>query len=93
MLPMILRAKANRTCSALIVLLCLCVGMQMLGLSVAMWNPWEESDTSENLDFSILPTIPRLSLSTLLTPLETIQLNQCTLLLLHGVFRPPEISL
>lgn len=93
MLPMILQAKAKRTCAALIVFLCLCIGMQMLGLPAAILNPWEESDTSENLDFSILPTIPRLSQSPFLTPLEMIRQHLCNLLLLHAVFRPPEFSL
>ncbi len=87
---MILRGFANRTCAALIFFLCLCVGMQMLGLPVEMWNPWEESDASENLDFSIPPTIPRLNLSILLTTLETIQENLYILLLLHTVFHPPK---
>jgi len=91
--PMIMQASPNRTCVTLIVLLCLCVGMQMLGLPVAMWNPWEESDTSENLDFSIPITTPRLSLATQLTPLEIIRQHLCSLLLLHSVFRPPEFSL
>lgn len=91
--PMIMQASPNRTCVTLIVLLCLCIGMQMLGLPVAMWNPWEESDTYENLDLSILPTIPRLSQSTLLAPLEMIRQHLCSLLLLHAVFRPPEFSL
>lgn len=86
----ILRGFANRMCVALIVLLCLCVGMQMLGLPVTMWNPWEEWDTSENLDFSILPTIPRLNLPILLTPLEMIQQNLYLLLLPHAEFRPPK---
>jgi hypothetical protein len=65
----------------------------MLGLPVAMWNSWEESDTSENLDFSILPTIPRFSPLTVLTPLEMIRQEVYVLLLLHAVFRPPEFSL
>ena len=93
MLRMIVRTNANQTYVGLIALLCLCIGMQMLGLPVAMWNPWEESDTSENLDFSIPPTIPRFSLLTVLTPLEMIRQEVCALILLHAVFRPPEFSL
>jgi hypothetical protein len=93
MLRMIVRTNANRTCVGLIALLCLCVGMQMLGLPVAMWNPWEESDASENLDFSILPTLPRFSPLSVLTPLEMIRQEICALLLLQAVFRPPEFSL
>jgi hypothetical protein len=81
---------ANRTCLALIVLLCLSVGMQMLGLPVAMCDPWEESDTFENPDFSIPPSIPRLNLSSLLTTLEITQQDLYNLLLLHTVFRPPK---
>jgi len=65
----------------------------MLGVPVAMWNPWEESDTVENLDFSVLPTIPQLNPSILHNSLETIQPNLWTLLLFHPVFRPPEFSL
>jgi len=81
---------ADRTCFILIVLLCLCVGMQMLGLPIEMWNPWEESDAAENLDFSIPPTIPRLNLSIRVGTLEMIQQNLYVLLLLRTVFHPPK---
>jgi hypothetical protein len=90
MTSMMLCGLANRTCFALIVLLCLCVGMQMLGLPVMIWDPWEESDTSENLDFSIPSSIPRLNLSSLLTTLEMTQQDLYNLLLLPTVFRPPK---
>jgi integrase len=45
--------------------------MQMLGLPVMIWDPWEESDTSENLDFSIPPSIPRQYFHTF--PIHTIK--------------------
>ena len=87
----ILRDVTNRTCFAFIVLLCLCIGMQMLGSPITMWNPLEEeSDAYENLDFSIPPTIPRLNPSILHTLLESQQQNLYILLLLQTVFRPPK---
>ena len=93
MKPIMLCGLANRTCSTLIVLLCLCVGMQMLGAPVAMWDPWEESDTLENPDFSILPSIPRLNLSNLLMTLDITPENLYKVLLLHSVFHPPKSPL
>jgi len=89
---MIWHGFANRMCFALVLLLCLCVGIQMIGLSIEMWNSWEESDTSENIDYSIPPTIPRLGLSTLLTTLEVFQQNQYFLLPLRTIFHPPKSS-
>jgi len=86
---MVLPGSVNRTYVALIVLLSLCIGMQMLGLPVSMWNPVEESDTSENLDFSIPPIILRLSGSILLAPVELIHENLRILLLPRSVFHPP----
>ena len=62
----------------------------MLGLPVSMWSPVEESDASENVDFSIPPTIPQLSLETRPTSTEMTQQNIQAPLLLITVFRPPE---
>jgi hypothetical protein len=64
----------------------------MLGLPVAIWDSWEESDTLENPDISIPPSIPRLNLSNLLTTLDTTQQNLYNLLLLHTVFHPPKVT-
>ncbi len=65
----------------------------MLGLPVAIWDSWEESDALENPDISIPPSIPRLNLSNLLTTLDTTQQNLYNLLLLHTVFHPPKSPL
>lgn len=81
--------KATQACAALLVLLCFCVGMQMLGMPVSMWNFVEEPGASENLDFSILPIVPRLSQSILLAPVELIQENLRTIILSQSAFHPP----
>jgi hypothetical protein len=86
-----LRRDTNRTWIALtILLLCFCVVMQMLGVPVTLWNPSETDTSGENLGFSILPTIPRLNLSILLTPVEMIQQNRHVPILFHTVFHPPK---
>ena len=87
---MSLRGNFNRTCIAFIVLLCLCVMMQMLGLPFTLWNLSEELDTFENWDFSIPSTIPRWNLSILFTPLDMSQPNLYLPLLLHTIFHPPK---
>ena len=83
-------AHTKRTGVLLIVLLCLCLGIQTLGLPVAMWSLWEESDTSESADFSIPPTIPQLNPSTFPTRLEMIQQSLRVPLLVSAVFHPPK---
>lgn len=62
----------------------------MLGLPIGMWNTWEESDTYENLDFAIPPSIPRLNLSILVTTPEMPPQNLHSLLLPRTVFHPPK---
>ena len=82
---------AQRVCFVvLITLLCLCVGMQILGLPVMMWNSSELDTSEENLDFSIPPVSPQLNLSILFAPSETNQQHLYLLLLPHAEFRPPK---
>ena len=91
MTSMILRGDTNRSWFVLVVfLLCFCVVMQMLGVPVTMWNPWETDTSGENLGFTIPPTIPQLNPSILLTSLEMGQPNPYTFLLLRTVFHPPK---
>ena len=85
--------KANRTCAVLLILLCFCVGMQMLGMPISMWNLVEESGALENLDFSILPIIPHLNHSMLLIPADLIQESLRTIILSHSAFHPPNSPL
>jgi hypothetical protein len=87
---MILHGNVKRTWFALIVLLCFCVGMQMLGLPLTMWNPSHELNISENWDFSIPPSIPRLNQPILLSRLEMNQQYLHIPLLLHTEFHPPK---
>jgi hypothetical protein len=84
-----LRSFANRTWFALIILMCLCVGMQMLGLSLTMWNPSEDLDIAENWDFSIPATVLRLNQSILFTTLEISHPHLFTFLLFRAIFHPP----
>ncbi len=76
--------------SVLIIFICVCVAMQILGVSVSMWNPWEESDDSKNLDFSIPPIIPSLKLSILPTISEISPYALHLPPIHHTVFHPPE---
>lgn len=78
--------------SVLIIFICFCVAMQILGVSVSMWNPWEESDESKSFDFSIPPIIPSLKLSILSTMSETSLFALHLPPIPHTVFQPPEFG-
>ena len=88
---MVLRSNTKRTWFTVVaLLLCFCVVMQMLGVPLTMWNPWDNLSTSENWDFSIPSITPRLYLSILLTPFEMSQTNLHPPLLPHTLFHPPK---
>ncbi len=90
MLLIAIRRRTDRAGYSLIILLCFCVAMQMLGVHVSMWNPVEESDVVKSLDFSIPPALLRFPLSNPRLAPESIQHSLLTLPLFQSIFHPPE---
>ena len=75
-----------------IVVLCLCVAMQMLGVSATMWSPSAMPDTLGAALFeglAIPSAVPLVMGSVLVVPLETIQQSLHTPFLIHSLFHPP----
>lgn len=76
----------------IIAVMCVCVVMQMLGVSTTMWSPSATPDTLSAALFeglAIPPAIPRAICSVLVVPLETIQQSLHTPLLTRSLFHPP----
>jgi len=89
-----LSAEASReSCRALVIVgLCLCVLVQMLGVPVTLLNPDAEADTMSSSvfeGFSIPPTLPQSALSPDSAPLFDVAPLLQVPLLASALFHPP----
>jgi hypothetical protein len=86
--------RLGKVCMALIMLLCLFVVVQMLGVPVTLLNPVEAADSltvSVSEGFSIPSSIPQPTLAVNTDPVTDGQSSIHTPVLASTLFRPPVI--
>jgi len=86
------RSPIGRLCLSMVMLLCFCVMMQMLGVPVTLLNPVASTDAlgaSVLEGFSVPPTSPQLAMSRESIPLSDIHLSVDVPVLDAALFRPP----
>jgi hypothetical protein len=84
------RSRGVRT--VVILFLCFSIIMQMLGVPVTLLSPALSPDTLEGSvleGFSVLPTVPQLTLSSETAPVTDAQPSVHILVLASALFRPP----
>jgi hypothetical protein len=84
--------RLGKVCIAMVMLLCLCVMAQMLGVPMTLLNPAGAADTLAAAvleGFSVPPTVPQLTLSAQTGPVTDAQPFVHVPVLASALFHPP----
>lgn len=85
-------SRLGKACKVMVVLLCLCVMVQMLGVPVTLLNPLEAADTlaaSVLEGFSVPSSLPQLTPSFETIPVTDGQSSVHVPVLASALFHPP----
>jgi hypothetical protein len=85
-------SRLGKVCMAMVMLLCLCIMVQMLGVPVTLLNPAVAADTlavSVSEGFSVPSSLPQLTPSVEMVPVTDAQPFVHVLVLASALFHPP----
>ena len=85
-------SRRGTVCMAMVMLLCICIMVQMLGVPVTLLNPGGADDTlavSVSEGFSVPSSLPRLTPSVDMVPVTDAQLSVHVPVLASVLFHPP----
>jgi len=85
-------SRLGKVCMAMVMLLCLCIMAQMLGVPVTLLNPAVAADTlavSVSEGFSVPSSLPQLTPSGEMVPVTDAQPFVHVLVLASALFHPP----
>lgn len=85
-------SRRGKVCMAMVVLLCLCIMVQMLGVPVTLLNPGGAADTlavSVSEGFSVPSSLPQLTPSVEMVPVTDAQPSVHVPVLASVLFHPP----
>jgi len=87
-------SRPDKVCMAMVVLLCLCIMVQMLGVPMTLLNPGGAVDTlavSASEGFSVPSSIPQLTPSVEMVPVTDVQPSIHVPVLASTLFHPPPV--
>jgi len=85
-------SRRGKVCMAMVMLLCICIMVQMLGVPVTLLNPGGAADTlavSVSEGFSVPSSLPQLMPSVEMVPVTDAQLSVHVPVLASVLFHPP----
>ena len=85
-------SRRGTVCMAMVMLLCICIMVQMLGVPVTLLNPGWAAETlavSVSEGFSVPSSLPQLALSVEMVPVTDAQLSVHVPVLASVLFHPP----